>query len=263
MMKAIVLLLMIHALISCKDKRVSVSVAAFDRQLVTDFVQSLYQTTEAERLPRLDSFLETVSSDSSSALQTFDHLQKVFGDPNSPYRNETLYSHLLQEKLKSSFTDSASKIKTRERLYLLMQNRVGSAANDFIYLTASGSKKKMYAVKASYTLLYFYNPECDACKQMKAALLASSVIGKAVGSGELKVLAIYTDKDEKVWLDHLDDMPSPWIHGRDENEYLYQNHVYDLRAIPTLYLLDQQKNVLLKDAMNVSAIEELLSKDRP
>jgi len=55
-------------------------------------------------------------------------------------------------------------------------------------------------------------------------------------------------------------MPKNWIHGRDENEYLYKNKVYDLYAIPTIYLLDKNKKVILKDVLDVRVIERELMK---
>jgi hypothetical protein len=76
----------------------------------------------------------------------------------------------------------------------------------------------------------------------------------------LTILSIYTDQDEKLWLDHLNEFPPRWIQGRDNNEFLYKNKVYDLRAIPTIYLLDSDKKVLLKDVMSVLEIEEKLKK---
>jgi len=54
----------------------------------------------------------------------------------------------------------------------------------------------------------------------------------------------YIDRDFKVWFSHLK-VPQKWIHGRDE--YLYKNAVYDLKAVPSIYLLDKTKKVILKD----------------
>jgi hypothetical protein len=107
--------------------------------------------------------------------------------------------------------------------------------------------------------LYFNNPECPACREMKTSLMNSSVISDKIKSGSLEVLSIYTDKDEKLWLDHLKDYPSSWIQGRDDDEFLYRNKIYDLRAIPTIYLLDASKKVLLKDCMDVSQIEKIIA----
>ena len=36
------------------------------------------------------------------------------------------------------------------------------------------------------------------------------------------------------------------------------DELYDLRAIPTLYLLDQDKVVLLKDCMSIPTIEQVI-----
>ncbi len=58
-----------------------------------------------------------------------------------------------------------------------------------------------------------------------------------------------------IWKKHLPEMPKNWIHGRDENEYPYKNNIYDLHAIPTIYLLDRNKRVILKDVLSVIAIE--------
>jgi hypothetical protein len=127
-------------------------------------------------------------------------------------------------------------------------------------ITTADKKNTLYDIHANNTLLFFYNPECDACKQMKSALISSAVISNKLNSGDLKVLAVYTDKNESVWLDHLPELPKQWLHGRDDNEYLYKNKVYDLRAIPTIYLLNKNKKVLLKDCMDIKLIEKEICK---
>jgi len=39
-----------------------------------------------------------------------------------------------------------------------------------------------------------------------------------------------------------------WTNGYDKELVIKNKNLYDLRAIPTLYLLDKNKTVLLKDA---------------
>ena len=97
---------------------------------------------------------------------------------------------------------------------------------------------------------------------MKAALNESSIISGKIETGDLKILAMYTDKNEKLWLDSLKSYPAKWIAGRDENEYLYTKKVYDVRAISTIYLLDEQKKVMLKDATSVKKIEQALANQK-
>jgi len=230
----------------------------YDETALKDFVLATIDSNKNKSVEVLDEVLMDASTDSIVFSRTVVFLERAFGNPNSSFRNEDLYAALLQAKMKSSWTDSLAIVKTRERLYLLMQNRPGSMANDFVYTTAAGYRKKMYAISAKYLLLYFNNPECNACKEMKEALIASSIINQKIKSEDLKILSIYTDKDEKLWLDHLNEYPESWINGRDEDEYLYKNKIYDLRAIPTVYLLDKEKKVLLKDCIDIGKIEKNL-----
>lgn len=253
----IVLLLFLAGCNQLEEKKVTV---AFDEAALKEFVLASAGKDKTIVLREMDSLLTIAVKDSAVFFQTVSYLEKPFGNPNSAYRNEEYYAQVLTAKMKSEWIDSTTKSMTREKLYLLMQNRPGSLANDFTYATASGAKKKLYDIKVDHVLLYFYNPECNACKEMKTALQSSSIISEKVKSGELKILAIYTDKDEMVWLNQLCEMPEEWIHGRDENEYLYKNKLYDLRAIPTVYLLDKDKKVVLKDCVNIGMIEEVLQK---
>lgn len=204
----------------------------------------------------LDSLLRKASADSAVFMQTVAYLETPFGSPNSAYRNDSLYSVLLRAKSRSAWVDTVFRRKAQERIKLLQQNLPSSIANDFVYETPSGYSRKLHELKAKYTLLFFYNPECPACVEMKSSLASSVVISDKIKSKELVVLAIYTDKDERVWLDHLDEMPAEWVHGRDKDGVLYKDGVYDLRAIPTLYLLNAEKRVVLKDVLEVGRVEK-------
>jgi thioredoxin-related protein len=120
-----------------------------------------------------------------------------------------------------------------------------------------GSVQRMYDIKANFLLLYFNNPECDACKEMKGALAQSAIINKKLSTGELKVLSIYMGTDKANWRSHLGEYPALWLQGISEND-LYKSKTYDLNAIPTMYLLDKDKTVLLKDYFTSQAIEQLV-----
>lgn len=202
----------------------------------------------------------TGSSDSDSIAfrQRMTGQQEVYANPNSPYRNETAAIKVYDSILASPYYSAAEKFGIQKKLQLARQNRVGEPANDFTYYDPAGSPHKLYALKASYTLLYFYNPECNACKEMKATLTSSFILTRNIQAGRLKVLAIYPDPDTELWKRHLPEFPKEWVHGRDDQRHIWENKVYDLRAIPTLYLLDKGKKVLLKDCMLVEEIEKKL-----
>ena len=51
-----------------------------------------------------------------------------------------------------------------------------------------------------------------------------------------------------LWQEHIGDYPKEWIIAYDPSLTLRNMDIYNIRAIPSLYLLDKDKKVLLKDA---------------
>jgi hypothetical protein len=54
-------------------------------------------------------------------------------------------------------------------------------------------------------------------------------------------------------------MPKGWICGYDKEMTLTHKRLYDLKAIPSLYLLDKRKHVLVKDGVSIADIEQIIS----
>lgn len=186
-----------------------------------------------------------------------DLAEKYLYDPNSPMRNEELYIPVLDAMLESSVLDDTEKILPKGRRELAEQNRPGRQAEDFTYTLVSGKSGTLYGVKADYTLLFINNPGCHACEEGIKELKQAPAINKEFEAGNLKILSVYPDEDKEEWERHLSDFPKEWINGYDKKLMIKEKNLYDLKAIPTLYLLDKNKKVLLKDVV-VGQIEQYL-----
>lgn len=186
-----------------------------------------------------------------------DLAEKYLYDPNSPIRNEELYIPVLDAMLESTVLDDTEKILPKGRRELAEQNRPGRQAKDFTYTLVSGKSGTLYGVKANYTLLFINNPGCHACEEGIKELKQAPAINKEFEAGNLKILSVYPDEDKEEWERHLSDFPKEWINGYDKKLMIKEKNLYDLKAIPTLYLLDKDKKVLLKDAA-VGQIEQYL-----
>jgi thiol-disulfide isomerase/thioredoxin len=169
-------------------------------------------------------------------------------DPNSPMRNDEYFIPFLEHTVNSSKITDVYKIRPRHQLTLAYRNRTGSKAADFTYMQASGTIGNLYGISARYLLLMFYNPDCTECRHTMEMLNNSTALTAAVSSGKMKVLAVYPDENPEAWRKHLRDVPAAWINGYDKSMAVKNKEIYDLKAIPTLYLLDKDKKVLLKDA---------------
>jgi hypothetical protein len=188
--------------------------------------------------------------------------EKYLFDPNSPYRNEELYIATLNSVLANPALDEWERIRPAEQLRLALKNRVGDRAADFRYTLESGATGTMHGLKASYTLLFFNNPGCPTCRDMMDQIMASPYLANMIGSGALAVLAVYPDEDLAAWREYLPQMPEEWIVSRDATQKIKNDELYDLKAIPTIYLLDADKRVMLKDVMSIPLIEETINNDK-
>jgi hypothetical protein len=184
--------------------------------------------------------------------------EKVLHDPNSPYRSDELYIAVLEAQLASSHYNKYEKMAPEYDLRIVSQNRIGQPANNFTYTTKSGRTDNLYSLKNDFVIVYINNPGCAMCREITEALKQSHIISDLQRKGQLKVLAIYPDEQLDEWYKHLADMPSEWINGYDRGCRIERENLYNVSAIPALYLLDKQKRVLVKDSTNVGEIEYLL-----
>ena len=170
-------------------------------------------------------------------------------NPNSPFYNEGLYGLYLETMLGVLPQTDAMRSTYRFKLELVKRNNVGDKATDFTYYQPDGTRRTLAttSVKNDRLLLMFYDPECESCHEVLLQMAADTALAEAVRTGKLSVLAIYTEGNEEAWRKALPDMPEGWMVGTDR-EAVKGGALYDLKAMPSLYLLDGQKTVLLKDA---------------
>lgn len=179
-------------------------------------------------------------------------------NPNSPFYNEGLYGVYLETMLEVLPEEDARRSSFDFKLRLLRCNKVGDKATDFTYYLPDGQKKSLAATstRGNRLLLVFYDPECESCHEVLREMTADASLAEAVKAGRVTVLAVYTEGNQEAWRKGLADMPEGWIIGTDRQK-VKEEALYDLKAMPSLYLLDGQKRVLLKDAA-LGQIREVL-----
>ncbi len=219
------------------------------------YVGAFLTSDDAEAITRL--------MDKASATKyAFDYFsmlaEKVLYDPNSPLRNDELYIPVLEAQVASPLLDKYEKLAPEYNLLLARQNRIGRKANDFRFTDTDGRRGSLYGLKAEYTLIFFNNPGCHMCKEITEALCASPMLNEMVENGRLKILALYPDEDLAEWTAYRENIPSKWLNAYDKGTTIRNGNLYDLKAIPALYLLDAEKRVLIKDSTDVGYIEYVI-----
>ena len=156
-------------------------------------------------------------------LRFTEMVSKYLYDPNSPMRDEDLYLPFVERMARSPYTKDDMR-------------------------KAYEYEARMCRTNPDYTMLFFSNPGCNSCKQIIQDVMARGYVESYISEGKLAILNIYIDEEVKAWRDYHHNYPACWINGYDYTFSLRDSGLYDIRAIPSLYLLDSQKRVLMKDA---------------
>lgn len=174
-------------------------------------------------------------------------LEKFLYRADSPIRNEYYYLTIVDCILKDTKISTIDKERFIYQRKLITSNQVGNVANNFNYVTEDGHNGTLADIKAEYVLIYFNNPDCDECKRVKELLENSPEITSSIETGKLTILSVYIDKNLTVW--RKAKYPKEWINSCNEDQSIMNNSLYDLRAIPSLYLIDKDKRVIIKDGI--------------
>ena len=186
---------------------------------------------------------------SSTVFETLaDLAEKYFYDPNSPLRNEDFYLPFVK-----GLSEHEGFSRPQRDIYaytaeMCALNSTGEKAADFEFSDRNGNVRTLWGIRAGYVLLFFSNPGCESCHGIIRALEESGEVRQLISEGRLAVVNIYVDEDIAAWLEYEDLYPDSWYNGYDPNLVIRTDMLYNVRAIPSLYILDKDKRVIMKDA---------------
>lgn len=228
-------------------------------QMVESFAEYVGSLHSVDDAPQYIRRLMERASGSKSMIQYFAYMAaEVLYDPNSPLRSDELYIPVLEALVSSPHLDRYERMSPEYDLRLARRNLPGQPAENFRYTLASGRSAMLYDIRSPYTLLFISNPGCPMCADIISYFASSPFISAAVAEGTLTVLALYPDEDLDAWRSHAGDIPSEWINAYDKGCVIRDEALYDLKAIPALYLLDRDKRVIVKDSADAGYIEYML-----
>ena len=211
---------------------------------------------------RLDDF-EAQAKDDTLRTEITRLLEKYLYDPNSPLRCEDAFHAVAARLSEDGRLGDAERDRYAHIARMSALNTAGTPAADFSFVDTKGRQHTLYGIRAERLLLVFGNPDCTACGQLTEALSADPVLAGQIRSGALKVVDIYIDEDIAGWKARADSYPADWINGCDPDGAIRSDRLYNVRAIPSLYLLDADKTVLLKDVPQERLLDYLANQLNP
>jgi thiol-disulfide isomerase/thioredoxin len=153
-------------------------------------------------------------------------------------------------KTKQTIKEQADKIRA------CMIGRVGS---NLIMQDQDFQPRSMYDIKAKYTILFIFNPDCGHCREETPKLL--EFYNKDKVKYNLEVYAVSTDTSMKKMRDFIKEFKTPWITVDGPRSYIKEHFskLYHSDTTPTIYILDDKKTIIAKK-LPVKQLDDFLTK---
>ena len=131
----------------------------------------------------------------------------------------------------------------RKRIERLRPNLIGMKAPELLMGSFAGHYVSLYDVKADFTILYFWEPDCGHCKESTPLLKEYYDMNKASG---IEVFAVCTHHDREKWERYIVDNGLTWINGWDPERMSRFDFLYNVESTPMVYILDRDKKIIAK-----------------
>ena len=156
------------------------------------------------------------------------------------------------------WADSTMLAKIYDRVVKIKPNILGVKAKNICMKDMHGKPKCLFDVKAKYTILLFWDSTCGHCKKEVPQLY--EVFSKFIDY-DVKAYAVSNEIVNETWLEFIEEhgFTHPnWINAIDIERQSPFRQFYDIYSTPVLYLLDEEKGIILKRVSH-DQIDEYLS----
>lgn len=229
----------------------------YAEQAVSNFLFILNYAEE--KADAVSKWITRVSVNAVSRRYFMEMAEKYLYETGSPMHNERLFALVLKQVLATDgWADDLSQ-RASILLRLVEKNQPGSVAEDFSFLLPDGSTSTLHGLHSdNWVLLLFYDPDCNNCQKIISQLTANETLQQTIASRRLSVLAVYAEGDQERWKATYNSLPANWLKAMDCSNV--RGHLlYDLKAMPTMLLMDCSCRVLLKDC-DIDELEDYLKR---
>jgi len=138
---------------------------------------------------------------------------------------------------------------------------IGRTAPNMMMQDSNLQPRSMYDIKAKYTILYFFDPDCGACKKESPVLVDFYTKNKI--KLNIEVYAVSADTSMAKMRDYIKNMNMKWITVNGPRTYTASYHdLYDATTTPTLYVLDEKKKIIGKKIAAAKLEDFLINYER-
>ncbi len=156
------------------------------------------------------------------------------------------------------WVDQESMDKLRDEVTFIKPNLLGKNAPSLRVLDTLDRPLDLRDVKADYTILYFYDPDCGHCKKKTPVLLD---LYHGLKSEGVEVMAVCTVTDTEKWKKYINEIGLDWINAADPYYRSNFRRDYNVRSTPTIFVVDKDKKIIAKK-LDVDQLADFIQQHR-
>lgn len=182
---------------------------------------------------------------------------------------DAIFVHLFEKYHSKGLTPWLNETQQKaisNRAYMLMSNLIGNIAANLEMLNTADLPTSLYNVKAAYTLVIFWDPNCGHCKEELPKI--DSIYKASWKQKDVKVFTVLTENNHQAWLKYIDEHQlNDWVNvyqsadmiaDEKAGKVISYRQLYDVTMTPTLFLLDKDKRIIGKK-LSWQQIDQLLA----
>lgn len=144
---------------------------------------------------------------------------------------------------KATWVTEEYKADLAKRVERLRPNLIGRMAPDLVMNSFDGRYVSLHDIKAEFTIIYFWEPDCGHCKESTPVLKKYFDENRDKG---IAVFAVCTQPDKEKWEKYIIENKLQWINGWDPARLTRFDLLYNVDSTPILYILDRDKKIIAK-----------------
>jgi peroxiredoxin len=172
---------------------------------------------------------------------------------------DAVFVHMVENYYmtgKAFWVDATQLEKIAERAMTLKPILIGKIAPNLLMRDLKNTIVPMHGIKAKYTILYFWDPDCGHCK--KVTPLVRDIYRQYKSKG-VNAYAVCMEVDSDKMKKFIEEKELDWINVYDPYHQTNFRKHYDINSTPVLYLLNEKKEIIAK-RIDAEQLKEILQR---
>lgn len=218
---------------------------------------SLYRNSNLVQSEQEDIFIEAVDhilSQTNQNRNVYEFILNYLIEGFEKFKFEKVLTHIADNYMDESCeTDNKSMVRKRMDAYRRMA--IGNIASEIILEDVNGDLVALSETEHKYTLVLFWSSTCPHCNSMLPKLQKWYTRDREI---DIEIFAVSIDSSKTEWQNIIQMNNFPWINCIEQGGWEGKAAAdYNLYATPTMFILDNNREILAKPVTFYEFLKDL------